>query len=144
MWSRRWPPTPWTRWSVSSRRPSRAPEHPDYGLFCESHTAHWPLAWPPLLFVMRRLVLNRTPKPVPGLVLRTRALRAERLRGEPLNETEVEDLVSGLYRMAGLDRDDPAASPMAMFLRTNFLSEEQISDEDANPARRQTGKNGPG
>ena len=121
------------------------PEHPDYGLFCEYHAAHWPLAWPPLLFVMRHLVLRRARlSQVPGLVLRTRALRAERLRGEPLNETEVEDLVSGLYRMAGLDRDDPAASPMAMFLRTNFLSEEQISDEDANPARRQTGKNGPG
>ena len=111
------------------------PEHPDYGLFCEYHAAHWPLAWPPSLFVVRHLALRRARlRHVPGLVMRTRALRAERLRGERLNETEVEELISRLYRMADLDRDDASASSMTTFLRTNLLSKEQAADGDADPA----------
>ena len=66
--------------------------------------------------------------------MRTRALRAERLRGERLNETEVEELISRLYRMADLDRDDASASSMTTFLRTNLLSKEQAADGDADPA----------
>jgi hypothetical protein len=109
------------------------PEHPDHGLFWEYYAAHWPLAWPPLLFVVKHMALRRARlKHLPGLVMRTRAMRARRLLGEPFNETEVGELLSDLYRLAGLDPGDADISSMADFLRVRLLSEDQVPEGDGN------------
>ena len=98
--------------------------------------AHALLAWPPLLFLVRHLVLRRMHfRHLPGLVVPIRALRAERSRGEDASEAEVDELLSGLASFAGLGPDDAAVSAMANFLRSRLFTASQVSDEDHGPDR---------
>ena len=111
------------------------PDHPDYPLFREYHMAHALLAWPPLLFLVRHLVLRRMHfRHLPGLVAQTRALRAERSRGEDASEAEVDELLSGLASFAGLGPDDAGVPAMASFLRLRLFTASQVTDGDDGPA----------
>jgi hypothetical protein len=98
-------------------------EHRDHELFREYAEAHWAVAWAPLLFIVRGLSVSRVHwRHMLPLVLRTRELRKQFVRGEKPDEEDVNDLTLMLARVVGVEADDPGYQALASWFRRTMLS----------------------